>query len=164
MRTKKYAQLHSGMSVVEIIIASAIISLSMISIAVVYGNFISLSTQNTAKVQAAFLLDEGVEAIKTMRGEKWTNIASTTASTTYYFIWQTDKWRATTTPAVIDKIFIRTFVVSPVYRDVSTFNILPNTSGTLDPGTKKVDITVKWPEKGATSTRTTSMYIFNLYE
>ncbi len=149
---------------VEILIAATIISLSVISIAVAYGNFVSLSTQNTAKVQAAFLLDEGVEAIKTMRGESWSNLASTTASTTYYFIWNTDRWRATTTPVVVDTKFHRTFVVSPVYRDVATFNILPDTSGTLDAGTKLVDITVAWDEKGSTTTRSTSMYIFNLFE
>ena len=153
-----------GISVIEILIASAIISLTVISISVAYGNFVYLSRQNTAKVQAALLLDEGTEAIKTMRGERWSNIASTTASTTYYFTWSTDRWRATTTPIVIDNIFHRSFVVSPVHRDSSTFNILPDASGTLDPGTRKVDITVAWSDQSATTTRSTTMYIFNLYE
>ena len=153
-----------GISIVEIIIASAIISLSVIAISVVYGNFVALSIQNTQKVQAVLLLDEGVEALKTMRGEAWSNFASTTASTTYYFSWMTNKWRATTTPIIVDGIFYRTFVVSPVYRDVSTFNILQDTSGTLDAGTKKVDVSVAWRDKGATSTRETRIYIFNLYE
>jgi Tfp pilus assembly protein PilV len=164
MSTSQFSKTQRGVSIIEVILAAAIISLSVISISVVYGNLVVLASQNTAKVQATLLLDEGVEAIKTMRGEKWSNIASTTASTTYYFIWSTDKWRATTTPVVVDGRFYRTFVVSPVYRDVSTFNILTNTSGTLDAGTKKVDINVTWSEKGATTTRNTSMYIFNLYE
>lgn len=153
-----------GISIVEVIIASTIISLTVISISVAYGNFVYLSRQNTAKVQAALLLDEGVEAIKTMRGERWSNIASTTAGTTYYFTWTTDRWRATTTPVVTDGIFYRSFVVSPVYRDSSTFNILSDTSGTLDNGTKKVDITIAWSDRGSTTTRSTTMYIFNLYE
>lgn len=153
-----------GISIIEVIIASTIISLTVISISVAYGNFVYLSRQNTAKVQAALLLDEGVEAIKTMRGERWANIASTTEGTTYYYEWMTNKWRATTTPIVVDEIFYRTFVVSPVYRDSATFNILTNTSGTLDPGTKKIDITVAWNDQGSTTTRSTTMYIFNLYE
>jgi type II secretory pathway pseudopilin PulG len=164
MQTKEMAQHNRGFSVVEILIATSIISLSVISIATVYGNLVSLSVRNTAKVQATFLLDEGVEAIKTMRGEKWSNIASSTPGTSYYFTWSTNKWRATTTPALIDGVFYRTFMVSPVYRDASTFNILTNTSGTLDPGTKKVDITVSWLENNATTTRTVSTYVFNLYE
>lgn len=150
-----------GISIIEVVVASAIISLSMLSTAVVYGNLATLSTENTAKVQASLLLEEGVEAIKVMRGEAWSNIASTTAGVNNYFVWSSNTWRGTTSPSTIDGVFVRTFVVSPVYRD-GTFNI--STSGTNDPGTKKVDITVSWSSKGATSTRSTSMYIFNLYE
>lgn len=165
MFTTQYLKhFKKGISIIEVIVASAIISLSTISIAVVYGNLVGLSVQNTQKVQANFLLNEGVEAIKTMRGESWSNIASTTASSSYYFIWSGDRWRGTTTPVLIDGVFTRTFVVLPVYRDVATFNILSNTSGTLDPGTKKVDINVSWLYKGATSTKSITMYIFNLYE
>lgn len=154
-----------GISVVEIIIASAIISLSVISISVVYGNLVVLSLQNTEKVQAGFLLDEGVEAIKIMRDASWSRIASTTSGIAYHFIWSGNEWRATTTSSLIDEKFIRTFVVYPVHRDVSTFNILPDTSsGSLDAGTKKIDITVSWSQKGATSSKSTTMYIFNLYE
>ena len=154
-----------GISVVEVIVASVVIPLAVISISVIYGNLISLSARNTAKVQAAFLLDEGIDAIKTMRGESWSNIASTTEGVPYYFIWSTDRWKATTTPASIDGFFTRYFVVSSVNRDTTDFNILTSTStGVSDAGTKKVDITVSWSDQGATSTRTTSMYIFNLYE
>ena len=154
-----------GISVVEVIVASVVMSLAVISISVIYGNLISLSARNTAKVQAAFLLDEGIDAIKTMRGESWSNIASTTEGVPYYFIWSTDRWKATTTPASIDGFFTRYFVVSSVNRDTTDFNILTSTStGVSDAGTKKVDITVSWSDQGATSTRTTSMYIFNLYE
>lgn len=159
-----YKIYNKGISVVEIIVASAIISMSMVAISIVYGNLVKLSIENTEKIQATFLLDEGVEAIKTMRNESWSNIASTTAGATYYFVWSNNTWRGTTTSALIDEKFIRTFVVNPVYRDSSTFNILSNTSGTLDPGTKKVDIATSWLYKGSTSTKSITMYIFNLYE
>lgn len=155
---------NRGVSVIEILIGSAVISLSIIFIANVYGNLVALSSANTAKVQAVFLLDEGVAAIKTMRAEKWSNIASSTASTTYYLYWNTDKWRATTTPSLVDNMFVRTYVLTDVKRDASTFNIQTDGSGTIDTGTRKVDISVSWLDKGATTTRTTSMYIFNLYE
>lgn len=155
---------NRGVSVIEVLIGSAVISLSIIFIANVYGNLVALSSENTAKVQAVFLLDEGVAAIKTMRAERWSNIASSTASTTYYLYWNTDKWRATTTPSLIDNLFVRTFVLADVKRDASTFNIQTDGSGTVDAGTRKVDISVSWLNKGATTTRTTSMYIFNLYE
>lgn len=156
--------LKKGISVIEVLIASAVISLSIIYISNVYGGLVSVSTSNTAKVQATFLLDEGVQAIKTMRGEKWSNIASTTVGTTYYFYWNTDRWQATTSSSVIDGVFTRTFTTQTVKRDVSTLNIQTDGSGTVDTGTRKVDITVSWQDKGTTTTRSTSMYIFNLYE
>lgn len=154
-----------GISIVEIILASAIISLSVISISVVYGNFVILSVGNTEKVQAEFLLDEGVEAIKIMRDASWSRIASTTPGTKYYFIWSQNQWGATTTPSLVGDKFTRTFTTYSVHRDVSTFNILSSTSsGSLDTGTRKVDIAVSWSQKGATSSKSTTMYIFNLYE
>ncbi len=154
-----------GISIIEVIVASVIISLSVISISVVYGNLVSLSLENTKKVQAAFLLDEGVEIIKTMRNESWSNISNISSGSINYFIWNGNVWKSTTTaPSLIDNTFTRTFVVSPVYRDVSTFNILPDTSGLLDAGTKKIDISVSWLHQGATSTKNITTYIFNLYE
>ncbi len=160
----QYKNGKKGISVIEVLIASAVISLSIIYIANIYGSFVSISINNTAKVQAVFLLDEGVEAIKTMRGEKWSNIANTTIGTTYFLHWNTDRWQATTSTSTIDGFFTRTFTSSAVKRDASTFNIQTDGSGTVDTGTRKVDLTVSWAEKGATTTRTASMYIFNLYE
>lgn len=158
---KRLLKNKKGFSLVEILIGSAIVSASIIYIANSYANFVSLSTTNTARIQAAFLLDEGVEALKTMRGESWTqNIASTTASTTYYLTWSTNKWKATTTPQLINNIFTRTMVFSSVYRDVN-FNVAE--SGTIDPGSKKVNFVVSWPDKGATTTKSVSMYLFNIF-
>ena len=76
----KSLNLKKGISLVEVIIASSIISLSMIYISNVYGNFLTLSLENTDKVQAVFLLDEGVEAMKTMRSYAWSTMASYTRS------------------------------------------------------------------------------------
>lgn len=154
---------HKGISLVEVIMASAIISLSMIYISNVYGNFLTLSLENTDKVQAVFLLDEGVEVIKTMRSYGWSTVASSTAATDYYFVWQDARWQSTTTPAVIDNKFIRKFTVSNVYRDPTTLNIVTS-GGVLNNDSKLVNLDVSWNYKGATSTKETSFYIFNIYE
>lgn len=150
-----------GFSIVEALIGVAIVSSSILYIANSYSNMVSLSATNTARVQATFLLDEGAEAVKTMRGESWSqNIATITASTTYYLVWSTNKWKATTTPQTIDGVFTRTLVFSPVYRDAN-FNIAE--SGTLDGGSKRVDIRVDWSDKGTPASKNMSMYIFNIF-
>jgi hypothetical protein len=119
--------------------------------------------QNTDKVQATFLLDEGVEAIKTMRSYSWSSVASSTVNTNYYLTWQSNRWQATTTASSIDAKFVRKFTVDNVYRDPTTLNIV-TTGGTLNTDSKIVNMSVSWNYKGATSTKTTSFYIFNLYE
>lgn len=154
---------QKGISIVEVVIASAIISVSMISITNVYGNFLTLSLANTEKVQAVFLLDEGVEVIKTMRNYAWSNISSSNVNTTYYLTWQNSRWQSTTTPNTVDNKFIRTFTVSDVYRDVSTLNIVSN-GGVLNNDSKVVNLDVSWDYKGATSSKQISFYVFNLYE
>jgi hypothetical protein len=154
---------QKGISIVEVIIASAIISVSMISITNVYGNFLTLSLANTEKVQSVLLLDEGVEAIKTMRNYSWSSVASSTVGTTYYLTWQNSRWQSTTTPNTIDNKFIRTFTLSNVYRDPSTLNIV-NIGGVLNNDSKIINLDVSWNYKGATSSKQISFYIFNLYE
>lgn len=154
---------HKGISIVEVVIASAIISLSMISITNVYGNFLNLSLQNTDKVQAVFLLDEGVEALKTIRSYSWSEIASSSVSTDYYLIWKDSRWQSTTTPNIIDNKFIRKFTVSDVYRDPTTLNIV-NTGGVLNNDSKILNLDISWSYKNVTSSKQISFYIFNLYE
>lgn len=154
-----------GISLIEVVLAVGIISGAIIYVAQAYGGFVSASVGNMSKVQATFLLDEGVEAIKTIRGEKWSNIASTTDYTPYYLAWNANliKWQISTTSQVTDDIFYRTIVFEPVTRD-GNFNILAaTTSGTIDEGTKKANLSVEWNEKGATSTRSITMYIFNIF-
>lgn len=167
MKILKYKNIEKikqrGISVVEVIIASAVISISMISINSVYSNFLQLSLENTSKVQATFLLDEGVESIKTIRSFSWSNIASSTPGVNYYLIWQNNRWQSTTTPNIIDDKFIRKFTVENVYRDPSTLNIV-YTGGVLNNDSKLINIDISWNYKGATSTKKTSFYVFNIYE
>ena len=53
----KYRKNKLGISIAEVIVASAIISVFMLSIANVYNNLVKLSVENTYKTQAVFLLD-----------------------------------------------------------------------------------------------------------
>jgi hypothetical protein len=156
-RVKNVSRYTRGISVVEIIIATGIISLFMIYISQSYANFVYLSAANIAKIQASFLLDEGVEAVKTIRAESWSKIPM---SGTYYLYWNTNRWSATSTPRLVDNIFLRTLVFSSVNRDAS-FNIA--SGGTGDSDSRKVDLSVAWLDKGATTTKSISMYVFNIF-
>lgn len=156
-----------GVSVVEVLIASAIMMTSVISIMGVYSGLTSIAIRNTAKVQAGMLLDEGAEALRFMRDVSWaTNINPLANGTTYTLYWdysvENYGWRATTTRDLIDDQFDRTFVLSSVNRDVTTYNIITS-GGTLDTGTRKATINVTWFDGLATSSKSIIMYLYNTY-
>lgn len=165
--TKPSNSKKRGVSVVEVLIASAIIMTSVVSILGVYSGLTSISLRNTSKVQAGMLLDEGAEALRFMRDVSWnSNISPLTNGNTYWLYWDystsTYGWRATTTRITIDDQFDRSFVVSAVNRDATTFNIV-SSGGTLDTGTRKATITTSWFDKTATSSKSIVMYLYNTY-
>lgn len=150
------------MSLIEVIVGTAIMVSSMVAIIGVYGGLTSLSLRNTPKVQAAMLLEEGSEILKIMRDTGWSSkIGSLTNGTTYRFVWQNSAWTSTTSVQMIDSTFDRTFVLSAVNRDAS-YNIVTS-GGTLDTGTKKATISVSWRDGSATTTRSVELYIFNTF-
>ncbi len=156
----------SGVSIVEVLVASAIIMSSVVAIMGVYSGLTSISVRNTAKVQAGMLLDEGAEALRFMRDVSWsTNINPLVNGTTYRLYWDYSVsnygWRATTTQALIDDEFDRTFVLSSVSRDAS--NNIVTSGGTTDTGTRKATITVSWFDKTATTSKSIQMYLYNTY-
>ncbi len=158
---------NRGISIIEVLIASAIIMTSVVSIMGVYGGLTSIAIRNTAKVQAGMLLDEGAEALRFMRDVSWNaNINPLINGTTYTLYWDHTVanygWRATTTRDMIDDQFDRTFVLSTVNRDSTTYNIV-NSGGVLDSGTRKATISVSWFDGTATSTKSIIMYLFNTY-
>jgi Tfp pilus assembly protein PilV len=167
MKYPKIYNKKSGVSIVEVLIASAIIMTSVVAIMGVYGGLTSISIRNTSKVQAGMLLDEGAEALRFMRDVSWnSNIDPLIDGTVYTLYWDYSVsnygWRATSTNNLIDNQFSRTFVLSAVNRDSTSFDIVTS-GGVLDSGTRKATLTVEWNDGVATSTKSIIMYLFNTY-
>lgn len=152
----------AGFSLVEIVIGAALVLLIYAGLVKLYNYYISNSLDSTRYVQASFLLEEGVEALKTMRDYGWnTEIAPLAIGTSYRLGWDVgqSRWTATSSASLIDG-FDRTFVLGAVYRDGSS-NIT-TAGGALDPSARLVTVSVAWPRRGATTTRTLQTYIFNI--
>ncbi|MBU3668441.1 MAG: hypothetical protein FGM57_00570 [Candidatus Taylorbacteria bacterium] len=154
----------SGLSLVEVLIAAAIMTASVSSIIGAYGGLTALSIKNTAYVQAAMLLEEGAEAVKMMRDSGWSqNIASQANNTALGLAWSSSTgWRATSSVPLVDGFFYRTVTFSAVSRDASTFDIVTS-GGNADSNTRKATISVSWFANGATTTRTIDTYIHNRF-
>src|ERR1035437_3829230 len=105
-------QFHRGLSVIEIVVAAAIIAAITTGIASAWQAYIKVSNSDTNLSKALLLAEEGTEAVQLMRDSGWTiNIAALSLNTTYYLYWTGSAYAATTTMTSIGS-FVRTAVFS----------------------------------------------------
>lgn len=151
----------NGMSLVEAVIAVAILMIIVSGVISTYPLFLRTGLSNLNYAQGALLLEEGVEAVKILRDSGWmTHIATLTPNATYRLAFASSTWQATTIPIIIAGRFDRTFKLASVSRDAND-NIAP--SGTLDPKTRQLTVSVAWAGTGGTTTREIATYITDLF-
>jgi prepilin-type N-terminal cleavage/methylation domain-containing protein len=164
LRNRNRASHTRGFSLIEVLIACAIIASLSLGLFTASQKAIQLSDQSLKLAEANMLLEEGAEAIKTIRDANWTNISSLTLETNYYLSYSTstNTWSlGTTVPAAIDGVFTRKMVFSAVNRDIN--DDIVSSGGTLDTRTKKVTISVSYGESYATITKTLIFYIADIF-
>jgi type II secretory pathway pseudopilin PulG len=156
-------EINKGFGLVEVVIGVAIISIAVLAIMGVFQKALILTSSTTRSTQAAFLAEEGIEAVKILRDTSWDdNIDILSEGTDYYLSFSTTTgWSAGTEVVVIDGIFYRSFQIEDVYRNAITDDI--EGAGTEDPDTKKITVSVSWYERNSTTTRLISTYITNIF-
>lgn len=155
----------TGFGLVEIVIASAIISVSVFSLSAVSVLGSRLQSASLEKVRANFLAEEGLEAMRFLRDKSWDiNLSSLSQDTNYYvnFSTSTLQWSINSTfISYVDSLFDRKVTVENVSRD-SNDNIVLS-GGTNDPDSKKIIVTVSWQERGATSTVQLGTFLSDIF-
>ncbi len=161
-KNEKYL-FRAGFGLVEAVIGIALISVFLVGITAVARFSSRLVFSAESELQATFLLEEGVDAVKGLRDASWTsNIAPLFIDTDYWLQFGGNAWALT--PSVkpfIDGRFDRRVKVFTVLRDSSDDIVV--SGGTADPNTKKITVSVSWFDRGATTTETASTYISNLF-
>ncbi|MCC7160641.1 hypothetical protein IT399_02900 [Candidatus Nomurabacteria bacterium] len=132
-----------GFMAVEVLVAVSIIAVSVLATTAVSQKAIYVSRQAFHASQASFVLEEGAENVRIARDNAWVNVVSLNNTSEQV------------------GIFTRTTTVASVNRDNTTKDI--SVSGTDDPDTKLVTITVSWSEGGTTLTKTLQFYIMNIF-
>jgi len=145
---------------VEVLVAVSIIAISIIAAMAVSQKAVQVSRQAVHTSQAAFLLEEGVEAVRITRDNGWGNISALSSGTTYYPGFTSGTWTLSATPSAIG-IFTRTVEVASVKRDGITGNIA--STGADDPGTKLITVSVSWQEGGMTKSKSLQFYIMDIF-
>lgn len=167
------SKLVSGFTLIEVLIACSIISISMFALMTTAQKGIILSNQALKKSQVNFLLEEGVEAVKSIRDNDWdTKIKDLSLETPYHLFFNTNTkvWvlDTSTTSLVnsipsypIDGMFERTITFFSVGRDVDD-DILA-VGGTIDEGTKKIVVTTTWLSSGILNSKSLTFYLADIF-
>ncbi|MEK7503169.1 MAG: hypothetical protein AAB556_01850 [Patescibacteria group bacterium] len=156
----------AGFGLLEIVIASAVVGVSIFALsaaAVLSGR---LQSQSSDKIRANFLAEEGIEAMRFLRDKNWnTNLAGLSPGTTYYvnFSTTTSQWGISqSAEPYIVSLFERKISVERVYRDIND-NIV-SSGGAEDADSKKITSAVSWQERGeTTSTVSISTYLSDIF-
>jgi len=158
-----------GFTLIEVLIACFIISMTTLALMSAASKGIELSIRALRQAQASMIAEEGVEAVKVIRDADWNVISSLSLNTNYYLSFNTgsNTWSLQTTPSInpttpIDDRFTRTIVFSAVYRDDND-DIVPSSLETPDPGTKRVTVNTSWQSQGETISKSITFYISNIF-
>lgn len=153
-------QKNAGLALLEVVVASSILLVIVTTVSISYQTYLAYALANKNRVQAAYIAEEGLEAVTFLRDSGWTAyIATLSPGVTYYLYITGSMWRATTTPQYVDGQFLRSFVVANVNRDTNS-EISP--TGANDPNTKQITATVAYVEGHATTTQSLSIYLTNI--
>ena len=145
---------------VEILVAASIIAISILAAMAVSQKALQVSRQALHTAQAAFLLEEGAEAVRIVRDNGWGAISSLTSGAAYFPVFSGGTWTLSATPNSVG-IFTRTMSVASVKRDNATGDIA--STGADDPGTKLITVSISWPEGGMTKTKSLQFYIMDIF-
>lgn len=147
---------------VEAIVSVAIAAAFILILGQVNFTYLNLAFGQSNKIQASFLAEESLEAVRFLRDSGWdANIGDKTVATDYYPTFNGSAWSFSLTPAYVG-IFERKMRFDAVYRDAND-NITTN-GGILDPKTYLVTSAVSWQEKNVTLTKVITTYITDLFD
>ena len=151
-----------GFSVVEILVASAIIGIMVFSLAQVGALSFRLTNNASNRIEAAFLLNEGIEAVRFLRDESWGgNLELLTLDSDYFLVFDGSNYTfQTSAPPLTNEKFQRVLRFSEVLRngqdDIDQV-------GTADPRTRKVAIEIEWSDRETALTESVEFYITDLF-
>lgn len=141
---------NRGFGLIEVIVATSIISASLYALAAASQIAFRAISQNMTRTQSEFLAEEGLEVLRAMRDVSWgAHIATTSETAIFYgeFNVALNEWAlSTSSPGAIDGVFERELIIESVYRDSVSQDIVSTTSpgAVFDAGTKLVTSRVRW--------------------
>lgn len=142
---KNFHMNRRGITSLEVVIGVSIAALIIAFSANAVTLFLTSAREVTERTQALYLAEEGLELVRFVRDEDWSEIAGLTTNDTHHLDISAGSIGTTASPETIGD-FSRSFTVSNVYRDATTDDIVASTTGgsVADTSSKYVTATVSW--------------------
>lgn len=141
MRTFYTQSSSRGITLVEVLVAVGIVSLTSIFIGLTVFQFAESRKELLHETNKMYLAEEGYEIIRLLRDENWVNLSGLTTNTDYYLQVSDATLTIGTVPEIINGRYTRLFKLLPVYRNVTTQEIV-SSGGVLDNDSFKVEVSV----------------------
>lgn len=153
---------EKGFGLIDVIIASGIISIIMFSLVQVGILSLRLSQLASDRTEVSFLIQEAIEVAHFLRDESWnSNIEPLNLGAEYFLVWSGSNYvLVNEAPPLISNKFLRIITLSEVMRDAQD-DIHDN--GIIDPLTKKVIVNVSWLYHNSTTTERVEFYVTDLF-
>lgn len=157
---------NRGSTLIELLVVIGICGMILLAVTQVMQVSLKLTRQSSRRLQAIYLMREGVEGVRYLRDSGWSNmIAPLSPANTYFLVFVTSTaptYALTTTePPLTGGLFRRDITVADALRDTQDTIAA---SGTNDPNTRQVTIRVSWPDGSATSTESLTFYLMNVWQ
>ncbi len=159
MRASSQSQ---GFSVIEIVIASAIIVTVVSAAAAAWQAYLKISNTAARNTEASLFSVEAAEALHIMRDQSWSSkIVPLALNTAYQLYWNGAQYQATTSQILLQSQFVRTMTLSSIMRDGNS-NIV-SSGGTVDSNARKINISVFLVGATSSPIMQTEMLLHNIY-
>ncbi len=130
-----------GVISIELVFGVTLIGLVVIFSMHALTTFLLTGQDVADKIEALAIAEEGLELVRFVRDEDWTDISGLTNGNTYYLA-VTPTTVTLTSTATTTGMYTRTIEVQPVYRDAN--DDVVTSGGSADADSKIVTTTVTW--------------------
>ena len=154
-----------GFTLVELLIGTAILLIVIIFLMSSLVWYLRFMESGVSGVIGNNLLQEGVEAVRSIRDRDFDELRALSTGQVHYLTWAGDRWLLEDSVAeLIDDRFDRTITVEPVYRHFGSDDIVPAGEGYVDDGTLRFEVVVSWSAGWRTVDRKVVFYLTDLFK
>jgi prepilin-type N-terminal cleavage/methylation domain-containing protein len=159
---KKNIKYNRGFGMIEIVVVSAILVLVVVAVTGAMRLYVILVQSNAEKAQAALLTEEALEVVNIWRDTTWDGlIYPLSVGTPYYIYWNGTRYATSTATTTSHGSLVTKIVFGAINRN-SSDNI--SQTGTLDPRTRQVTVTIVENATGSTPLLESAFLIHDTHE